>query len=103
MFVVRYVALLALVFWLGAMLNETGWIRPAHAAGLVCGAVVLVSLTLVKFLGPPPRAFFPRIAIVAAMLIVAISGRYGRQWAPVAPVTINIGLGIVLLAWYARE
>ena len=100
---VRYVALLALVFWLGVMLSETSWVHPAHLVGLLCGAVVFVSLTALKFLGPPPHAFFSRIAIVAVMLIVAIYGEYSGRTAPVAPVLIDIGLGVVLLAWYARE
>ncbi|HEY2907947.1 MAG TPA: hypothetical protein VGJ29_18725 [Vicinamibacterales bacterium] len=100
MFVVRYLALLALVFWLGVMLNETSWIRPAQLVGLACGAVLLVSLTALKFLGPPPHAFFSRAAIVSVMLAVAIFSPYiGRN----VPTAINLVLGIVLLAWYARE
>jgi hypothetical protein len=103
MFAVRYVALLALVFWLGVILHAARWIPPAHVVGLVCGAVVLLSLTALKFLGPPPHAFFARIAIVAVMLIVGIVGRYSARTAPAVPLAINIGLGVVLLAWYARE
>jgi hypothetical protein len=100
MFVVRYVALLALVLWVSVMVNETSWIRPAQLAGLACGAVLLVSLTALKFLGPPPHAFFSRAAIVGVMLAVAIFSRYSGRTVPVA---INLVLGIVLLGWYARE
>jgi hypothetical protein len=100
MFVVRYVALLALVLWLSVMLNETGWIRPGHLVGFACGATLLVSLTALKFLGPPPHAFFSRVAIVGVMLMVAIYSRYSGRTAPMA---IDFVLGVVLLAWYARE
>jgi hypothetical protein len=100
MFVVRYVALLALVFWLGAMLNETGWIRSTQVIGLLCGAVVLTSLVALKFLGPPPHAFFSRAGIVALMLAVAVYGRYTGQS---GPLVLDMALGVVLLAWYARE
>jgi hypothetical protein len=100
MFVVRFVALLALVFWLGVMSNETSWIRPAQVVGLACGAVLLISLTALKFIGPPPHAFFTRAAIVGFMLAVAIFSRYSGRSVPIA---INLVLGVVLLAWYARE
>jgi hypothetical protein len=100
MFVVRYVALLALVLWVGVMVIEASWIRPAQLVGLVCGAVLLVSLTALKFLGPPPHAFFSRAAIVGVMLAIAMFSRYSGRTAPAA---INLVLGIVLLGWYARE
>jgi hypothetical protein len=100
MFVVRYVALLALVLWLGVMLHETSWLRSTQLLGLACGAAVLVALTALKFLGPPPHAYFSRVAIVGVMLAVAIFSRYSGRAAPAA---INLVLGIVLLGWYARE
>jgi hypothetical protein len=100
MFVVRYVALMALVLWLGVLLNETAWIRPGHLLGIACGGAVLVSLLALKFLGPPPRAFIPRAAIVALMLAIAIYVRYSGQN---SLTTVNLALGAVLLAWYARE
>jgi len=100
MFVVRYVALVALVLWLGVLLNETAWIPPGHLLGIACGGAVLVSLLALKFLGPPPRAFIPRAAIVALMLAIAIYVRYSGQN---TLTTVNLALGAVLLAWYARE
>lgn len=99
MFVVRYVALLALVLWLGVMLNETAWIR-GPLVGFACGAVLLASLVALKFLGPPPRSFVPRAAIVALMLAVAMYARYNGQ---TALTMVNLLLGGVLLGWYARE
>jgi len=38
----------------------------------VCGAVILLSLIVMKLLGPPPRAFPIRASIAALMLAVAV-------------------------------
>jgi hypothetical protein len=99
MFVVRYVALLALVLWLGALLNETAWIR-GPLVGFACGGVLFASLVALKFLGPPPRSFVPRAAIVALMSCIAVYARYNGQ---PALTMVNVLLGGVLLGWYARE
>src|SRR5438067_11107574 len=100
MVAVRYAALIALVVWLGGMIvlglivaPSTFRVLQAHegAAGrvlagalfgdvlrqfsilaYVCGAVILISLIVLKLLGPPPRAFPLRAAIVALMLALAI-------------------------------
>ena len=37
---------------------------------------MLVCLFAIKFLGPPPQSFIPRVAIVAAMLIIAVYSGY---------------------------
>jgi hypothetical protein len=96
---IRFVALLALVVWLGGMIVLGLVVAPATfrvlqaqapATGRVlagalfgdilrrfyllaygCGAVMLLSLLMMKSIGPPPRAFLPRAAIVVTMLAVA--------------------------------
>ena len=103
MVVVRYVALVALVVWLGAMQsvligNPTASYIPI-AYG--CGAVLVVCLFALKFVGPPPRAFFIRLGIVVLMLLMTL---FDRWLIPGATATyINTALGLVLLAWYAHE
>ena len=109
MLAVRYVALAALVVWLGGLVALAWVIAPSaenlerfHLVGYVCGAIVFVSLFVLKFVGPPPHDFFPRVGLVALMLLVAV---YGNIWSqsPFIPMSIDIALGCVLLFWYARE
>jgi uncharacterized membrane protein len=162
MLAIRYLALAALVVWLGGMvvlsvivapttfrvLQEAGSGGGRVIAGALfgellsrfdvlayaCGGVVLVALFVMKFLGPPPAGFVVRAAIVAAMLAIAVySGvPVSREIAQIqaavtAPInelpeadprrmrfdalhrtsttlmTVNMGLGFILLFWYARE
>jgi hypothetical protein len=82
-----------------------------------------------KFVGPPPAAFVPRAAIVAAMLasaaysglvvspqieslqVESLQAHGGAASARLDTLhqrstllmTLNLGLGFVLLYWYARE
>jgi hypothetical protein len=102
MVVVRYATLLALVVWLGVMQCMLFSDRPDYADWLpfVCGGLMTIGLFAMKFVGPPPRAFVPRAGIVFLMLCNA-----GADWFygfSVAPV-VNTALGLLLLAWYARE
>jgi hypothetical protein len=107
-FVVRFVALAALVFFLGGTsLTLAQALRPAvfeHTQWIVagCGAIVLLGLFTMKFVGPPPHSFIPRAAV--AFLIMS-AGVYASLFAPQSSVlmTIEVALGAVLLAWYARE
>jgi len=96
---VRYVALVALVVWVGGLLVLGLLVAPAtfgvlHAAapsggalaGAVvgdvlrsfhfvaygCGAVIIICLFAMKFVGPPPRSFPLRAFIAAAMLLTAV-------------------------------
>lgn len=162
MLAVRFVVLAALVLWLGGMavlefLVEPSIVRvmlgsdPVHGrevAGLLmatllqqfhllayaCGAIVIVGLFILKFVGPPPSAFVPRLGLVAAMLAsavytgVPVPRELARIQAGVAgPViglpdedprrlrvealqqqssvlmSMNLGLGLLSLFWYARE
>ena len=100
MFVIRYVALAALVVWLGGMIvlallvapstfrvlqatdPATGRVlagalfgdilRQFYVLTYVCAGVILFCLFVMKFMGPPPPAFVPRAAIVTAMLALAV-------------------------------
>jgi hypothetical protein len=110
MFVVRFVALIALAVWLGSMVApiwptnclscDLG--RETRALGYACGGIVLVSLFMIKFLGPPPRQFPLRAGTVALMLLVAVYADY-RHVTSMAPTAINLVLALMLLSWYARE
>jgi hypothetical protein len=104
MLAVRYVALAALVVWLGGMVTAAfgEFLRPFHLVSLGCGAVILVSLFIMKFVGPPPHAFVPRAALTALMLLVLGVSAVLRSASSVL-VGINLVLGFVLLFWYVRE
>jgi hypothetical protein len=103
MVVVRYVALVALVLWLGALQSVllgsgTDW---SIAIGYGCGALLVVCLFAMKFVGPPPRAFFIRLGIVVLMLLMTLVDR----WLISGPTAayVNTALGLGLLSWYAHE
>jgi len=106
MIVVRYATLAALVLWLGLMIGARFGDVMRHLPLLApaCGAVVVVGLFAIKFMGPPPHGFVPRIAIVFLMLIIAAaSGWLVSATAALTLLPVNIVLGFVLLSWYARE
>ena len=58
MIIVRYATLVALVLWLGAMINarfgNLFWRVETISYG--CGLLTVVGLFVMKFMGPPPRA-----------------------------------------------
>jgi uncharacterized membrane protein len=162
MLAVRYVALMALVVWLGGMVILGLLVAPStfgvlqmsdpangrmlagavfgtilrrfHYVAYACGAILYLSLFVMKFVGPPPQAFVVRAAIVFVMLLVAlysgvpvtrelegIQKQAGGQVSRLPEtderrvrfdqlhrrstmlMTLNMGLGLVLLYWYARE
>ena len=106
MIVVRYGTLAALVLWLSAMLGGRSGdvLRHLPLFALACGAVTFVGLFAMKFLGPPPAAFVPRVAIVFVMLIIgAVSALFVRGHTAAWLQWIDIGLGFALLYWYVRE
>ena len=103
MVVVRYAALASLVVWLGALQAAT--ISPGATDRIwlhyLCGAVILVSLLTMKFLGPPPPGFAARLGVVAIMLLLTVyEHRFGRS--PFA-APLSTTLGFALLIWYVRE
>lgn len=101
--VVRYVALAALVVWLGGVLQvlSADLVRPVSTLAYSCGAIILVGLFVMKFVGPPPHGFVVRVALVLAMLAITTFAalRGPSQSTMLATAT----LGAVLLGWYARE
>src|SRR5262245_36056810 len=109
MFAIRYVALAALVVWLGGLVTlglltvpSAAQLQQLQSVGYVCGAIIFSCLIVIKFIGPPPHDFFPRVGLAGAMLLVAVSSGV-RPQATKTAMTINTALGFVLLFWYARE
>ena len=100
MLALRYAYVLALVVWLGGMLALGAIVAPAtfqvlqasapeigralagelfgqilarfHYVAYGCGGVMLISLTVIAILGPRPRAFAVRLAVIATMLLIAL-------------------------------
>ena len=101
--VVRYAALAALVVWIGATLDRLApdAFRQTHLVAYLCGAIVLVALVVIKLVGPPPRAFPIRVALVVVMLAIAAITQ--MQGTPPALLAINVAVGLGLLSWYVRE
>ena len=117
MIAVRYLALAALVIWVGGMITLPILVAPAvhgvaigevwrryHQLAYACGGTVFVSLFVMKFVGPPPHAFALRAAVVFLMLLlVGYSGlRVGPAMSPPL-ASLSVGLGLFLLFWYVRE
>lgn len=103
---VRYVTLVALVLWLGAMVSERfgGLFGHAHLLAYACGMATVVGLFALKFLGPPPMTFVLRAGIAVLMLaIAAASAMLPNRDVAAMLLTVNIVLGLVLLTWYVRE
>jgi hypothetical protein len=106
MIIVRYATLVALVLWLGAMISarfgNLFWRVETISYG--CGLLTVVGLFVMKFMGPPPRAFVPRAAIAVLMLVIAFASALAATGEfSTTLMVINIGLGLVLLYWYVRE
>ena len=109
MLAIRYIALTALAVWVGGMVTlylvatpSREALRHFEALTFVCGALVFVCLIVLKFVGPPPADFFPRVGLVVVMLAIAVYVSFMRP-ASMAPAMINTALGLVLLSWYVRE
>jgi len=105
MIAVRYIALLALVVWLGSMiaLGFSSTHRGFHVVGYACGGLIVLCMLVMKFVGPPPRAFVPRVTIAAVMLAIAFYTGVRMPRGAGGLITINVALGAVLLFWYVRE
>ena len=84
MLALRYVYVLALALWLGGMVVLGAVVAPLldgavfgailsrfHYIAYSAGALALVSLSAMALLGPRPRAFAVRSAIVTLMLLIA--------------------------------
>ncbi|HMF98779.1 MAG TPA: hypothetical protein VKE96_30975 [Vicinamibacterales bacterium] len=106
MVVVRFATLVALVFWLGVMTAArfSDLFGRMDLVAYTCGAVTIVGLLMMKFIGPPPHGFVPRAAVALLMLAIAIGSAFTRAAETAsALLTLNIALGFVLLTWYVRE
>ncbi len=106
MIVVRYATLVALVIWIGAMVDERfpDVLRRPLPMTYACGAATIVGLFMLKFLGPPPIAFVLRAGIAVLMLAIAgVAAFVAPRDAYNLLLSVNIGLGFALLMWYARE
>ncbi len=106
MIVVRYATLMALVLWIAAMAGARfgELFQRVDLIGYGCGAATIVGLFILKFMGPPPRAFVARAAIAALMLAIMVaSPLVARRHIATMLTTIDIALGFILLTWYVRE
>src|SRR4051812_16879994 len=105
MILVRYATLVALVLWLGVMVDDRfgDLLRRAHLISYACGAATVVGLFVLKFMGPPPMAFVVRAAIAILMLCLSLAAAFVARDLSQLLLTVNIGLGLVLLIWYVRE
>jgi hypothetical protein len=110
--VVRYAVLAALVVWLGATVQTLAGQSPGERLSLAygCGGVVIVGLFVMKFVGPPPRAFALRVALAALMLATSVAAALGGTSRPadaagLSPIMhgATAAIGFILLSWYARE
>jgi hypothetical protein len=78
------------------------FLQPFQLIATLCGAVILVSLFIMKFVGPPPHGFVPRAALTALMLLLVLAATVFRS-AATELMIVNLALGVVLLFWYVRE
>jgi hypothetical protein len=106
---VRYLALAALVVWLGGIIALTLLTSPPREdlwqfdlVSYACGALIVICLFVMKFVGPPPAAFIPRLALATLMLAVAVYGGFVAISSTI-PRLADAALGFVLLFWYVRE
>jgi len=100
------VALAALVVWLAALAGALAGdaLRHIHLVSAACGGVIVLSLVAMKFIGPPPRAFVSRIAIVAVMLAaMGWTMLAAASTMRTAALAATAALGFILLTWYTRE
>lgn len=101
--VIRFIALAALVVWLGSATQIVAgdWLRSIERVTYICGAVMLVGLVAMKLIGPPPHTFPIRVGLVVLILaITAVGHMWGRT---IGATTAGAAVGFVLLSWYARE
>jgi hypothetical protein len=105
-FVVRYVALLMLALWVADVIGIlAGVVAPTPTLRLVpyaAGGLIIAAFIVLKFVGPPPRAFPIRTGMVVLMLAIAIYGEVADPRSRM-PRLIDAGFGLVLLLWYVRE
>jgi hypothetical protein len=101
--IARYVVLAALVVWLGGVMQPLAgaWLRSTARVAYACGALMIVGLLVMKFVGPPPHDFAIRVALVALMLGITTAAVFWGRSTLTSAATLAVGF--VLLSWYARE
>src|SRR5262249_45249033 len=108
MIVVRYAALAMLVLWLATMVAALE--MPVGAGTIVkaafdytAGGIILACFVMMKLIGPPPAAFFPRAGIVLLMLGLSFYAHVSAGPATRLIAWGDVALGFALLFWYVRE
>ena len=98
-------SLAALVVWLGGMVTAVfgDLLRPFHLVSLACGSIILVSLFIMKFVGPPPHAFVPRAALTALIAARPQPVRRAARRLGSPPRRSTSCSGLVLLFWVTCE
>jgi len=117
-FVVRFAALAAVVTVVGgtslglADLIRTDAVQLLEWIVTTAGLLTVVSLFVMKFLGPPPQSFVLRAALACALTIAGTLATVVPYMLPTVHSYLpsitsllwtELVLGIVLLTWYARE
>ena len=118
MFLVRFAALAAVVVVVGGTSLSLFDVVRADADLLLqwivaaSGALAVVSLFVMKFVGPPPHAFVARAALAfvltsASVLTTVVPRLVPAVHSYIPTVTtllwVELVLGLALLTWYARE
>jgi hypothetical protein len=117
-FVVRFAALASVVIVVGGSSLALASLIRADAVQLLewivaaAGLLVIVSLFVMKFVGPPPQSFVPRAALAFALTAAGTLTTVLPFILPTAQAYVpsmasllwaELALGIALLTWYARE
>lgn len=115
----RWLYLVALAVWLGGLVLVLAFgaiVEGLHLVAYGAGATLLVSLAMMALVGPRPRPWAPRLALVSAMLAASVvvhiplgraidARRADADWlhrASTALLLLNVAGGLVLLAWETR-
>jgi hypothetical protein len=111
MIVLRYLYVLALVVWLGGILDRI--FDTGDVGASVLGGVMLAALIGMRVLGPKPVQFNLRIVIVLIMLVTVAYAAVGAPGlsmlrssaSPGSTIitTIVLAGGLSLLYWEVRE
>lgn len=103
MIVVRYVALIAVIVWVAAMMSPVLAAAPSVRMAYASAATLFVSLVALKLVGPPPPAFIPRAVMAVAMGAITAFSHFVGGPTSLTALALTIGLGLILLFWYVRE
>jgi hypothetical protein len=107
----RYVYVLALSIWFGAIITVAAIIGPVPDAGLhrfyvttyIAGAMVLTSLFAMALLGPRPSEFFARLTVAVIMFAVTLYAGLELGTLSLQLLALTALGGLALLFWEARD